>query len=709
LNGSESYSEQSQGFIEVKEKDRWYPREGGGAARAMSQKRIVVFHPSPGDAERLSGPVSVFGQVEVWTDLQDLAGRLGGKPIGVAILGPGFGRHSLYRDLLSPSTSIILTGLDESELRRTADEWPPSFFVEVFVGGPDTARERSFLLAFERALAHARLKSETEELRRTLAQHEAKVRDVYTEIQEIKGLINSNVLLEIEKRIAIETKYVWFQKERQRTEAILRRIYAADDISSLLDILPDIRDIVKAAGATVYIIEENDLLGRYLKPIIWDNFYLPHADFAKYIALWDAQDFAASVARYGQGINVADLSFDRRLTARYAERLRSPLKNLLAVPIMHNRKVIGVVEVYNKTVGGRTCAEGFSRDDQDILQGISEHMAIAVMKLNLIQYDALTGLLRPDPFFEKVLQKINALGKRRREEGDVAMVMGDVDWFKNYNDRNGHEAGNRLLRELAHVLKLSIREEDLLCRYGGEEFLIFLTGVKGAEEAALLTERIRKNVEDHYFEFQEFQPQNNLTMSFGVTVLFRDTAGQTPVLTKADLKRLAMEADSAMAEAKGKRRPDLKMLPEPVNGRIKNRVSIYAPEAPAVDGRGDDGRASREATRRERRKHERTNASTLLMIKKGGEYQVTNTVNLGVGGARIVSDMRLTMAETMDAILVLGDKASFIRGDVVYSEKPDKESGFFYTGLRFRGLSSGDIRSLEEYLQQFRRKYVTNS
>ncbi|MCK7518371.1 MAG: GGDEF domain-containing protein [Ignavibacteriales bacterium] len=106
-------------------------------------------------------------------------------------------------------------------------------------------------------------------------------------------------------------------------------------------------------------------------------------------------------------------------------------------------------------------------------------MAIAMAKLNLIQYDPLTGLLRPEPFFEKVLQKINGLSKRRREEGAMALVMGDVDWFKAYNDRNGQEAGNRLLRELGHVLKLAIREEDLICRYGGEEFLFFLTGRQG--------------------------------------------------------------------------------------------------------------------------------------------------------------------------------------------------------------------------------------
>src|SRR5665647_2959352 len=92
--------------------------------------------------------------------------------------------------------------------------------------------------------------------------------------------------------------------------------------------------------------------------------------------------------------------------------------------IMHGRKVIGVLEVYNKTVGGKASPEGFTREDQQILSGLSEHMAMAMAKLNLIQFDPLTGLLRPDPFFEKVLQKVHALSKRRREEGSMALVMG---------------------------------------------------------------------------------------------------------------------------------------------------------------------------------------------------------------------------------------------------------------------------------------------
>ena len=196
--------------------------------------------------------------------------------------------------------------------------------------------------------------------------------------------------------------------------------------------------------------------------------------------------------------------------------MRAPLRDILAAPLLSGGTVIGVIEVYNK-VGPDGRPADFGADDQRILHGLSEHIALAITNLNLIQYDALTGLLRPDPFFEKAAHKLEIRSKRRLESGAWAMVMGDVDWFKLYNDRNGQEAGNSLLRELAGLLKASIREDDLLCRYGGEEFLFLLHGVESVEEAMVLTERIRRKTAERHFENEEFQPRGDLTMSFGVT------------------------------------------------------------------------------------------------------------------------------------------------------------------------------------------------
>ncbi len=669
----------------------------------MNSRTVLILNPPGEELERLNVIAQRYARVVVAGSAEELPEDLAGLAPAAVLVEAGLSRDASLRQLVRAPASLIITGRDEADVRHAAEEWPVSIHVDTFVWKPDGPRERGLALVLERALEAHRFRVEAEGLRRSLGQQEAKVRDVYAEIQEIKTLINANFIREVEKRISIEAKYVWFQKEQQRIEAILRRIYGADDVSSLLDIVPEIRDIVQATSASVYTVEENEVIGRYLKPLVWDGAFLPHSDFSKYITLVDSQDFAAVVARYGHPAAVADTTGDRRLTRRYVEFLKAVPQNLLAVPLIQDRKTIGVMEVYNKMSGDKIAAEGFTRDDQQILQGLCEHMAIAMTKLDLIQHDALTGLLRPDPFFDKVLQKINALSKRRREEGVMALVMGDVDWFKAYNDRNGQEAGNRLLRELAHVLRLSIREEDLLCRYGGEEFLFFLPGVKGLEAAAQLTDRIRKNVEDHYFEFQEFQPQRNLTMSFGVTIFPKLQNGAALPVTKADLKRLAGEADLALAEAKGKQRPDLKARDGGEAGLSKNRVSLYSWGLEA-DRKKAEAAAARERVFRERRKAERTSASTLVMVREAEGYRLAKTVNISLDGARIISDSPLPPATTMEFILVLGEKASPLRSDVVYSDKADSDAPLYYSGLRFRDMKHADVKALEEYLDHFRRR-----
>ncbi len=673
----------------------------------MIQRHILVLNPNPVESDYLSNLCRRFGTVITAESQETAAVRMGSFDIQAAVLDVSLASFAASGGLLKKTAGIIITGGEDAELRSRAREWPADYYVDTCIISLPVFDDLQFYRAMERALAHSQLKAELRDTRYALDLNEAKVKEVYSEIKEIKGLVNENFIKELEKRIAIEAKYVWFQKERQRIEKVLRKIYAANDASSLLDIIADIKDIVQAGGATIYVLDANDTLGKYLKPLVWDDAFLTHPEFSKFIALFDAQDFAASVARLGREINVAELTFDKRLSPRYIEHLKTPLKSIMGVPIKYDEAVIGVVEVYNKTSAGKPVPSGFTREDQEVLRGLSEHIGISMTKLNLIQYDALTGLLRPDPFFEKVIQKINSQSNRRPKEGSYALVMGDVDWFKNYNDRNGHEAGNKLLRDLAGVLKFSIRDEDLLCRYGGEEFLFFLTGVRSLEEAFLLTDRIRKNVEEHYFEHQEFQPRNNLTMSFGVAFLPKKRLYASSPITRSDLKLLAGEADMAMAEAKGKKAPEPGFGEKGERVLMKNKVCSYSREWIEEKG-GGTIQTYKETSYREKRKHERFNTSTLLMVKENGGFKVAKTVNLSLGGAKILTEAKLPLAKSIDLVLILGNKASALRSNVIYSDKDFGESPYYYSGLKFYDLEPAEQRDLEEYFLTLRSKETDN-
>ncbi|MFN3264639.1 MAG: GGDEF domain-containing protein, partial [Aquificaceae bacterium] len=110
--------------------------------------------------------------------------------------------------------------------------------------------------------------------------------------------------------------------------------------------------------------------------------------------------------------------------------------------------------------------------------------------------DQLTGLYNRR-FLEETIDKLVAQTRRRGTALGILMV--DVDYFKEVNDRYGHDVGDRVLREVAHQIQKSVREADMVIRYGGEEFMVLLVDVQPgkSEEVA---EKIRRAIENHTIE-----------------------------------------------------------------------------------------------------------------------------------------------------------------------------------------------------------------
>ena len=120
-----------------------------------------------------------------------------------------------------------------------------------------------------------------------------------------------------------------------------------------------------------------------------------------------------------------------------------------------------------------------------------------------------------------------------RHDRPLSLVLLDIDWFKKINDQYGHLGGDFALRELAGLVKQSVRREDLFARYGGEEFALVLVETN-RHQALEVADRIRLSVANHRFSFegQLFQ----FTISLGIA----DCSANDP-LTPAELIRLADE------------------------------------------------------------------------------------------------------------------------------------------------------------------------
>ncbi len=154
----------------------------------------------------------------------------------------------------------------------------------------------------------------------------------------------------------------------------------------------------------------------------------------------------------------------------------------------------------------------------------------------LAAYDELTGAfnrLGLSYFLKSEVER----SLRYREPLSALMI--DIDHFKPVNDLHGHPAGDRVLRRIAGLISSNLRGSDLLCRYGGEEFLAILPHT-GPEQAREVGERIRKEVEGA--SFQTGEAEVSLTVSVGAAPL--DPAAKDPA------KDMIVSSDRALYRAK---------------------------------------------------------------------------------------------------------------------------------------------------------------
>lgn len=127
--------------------------------------------------------------------------------------------------------------------------------------------------------------------------------------------------------------------------------------------------------------------------------------------------------------------------------------------------------------------------------------------------DRLTGLHNYGYFAERLEEE----RKRADRFGSrLAMIMIDVDYFKPFNDKFGHASGNLLLKKISGLIEECVRDVDVVCRYGGEEFAVILPNTE--QEALAVAERIRDAVESDNFEGNKDEPVVKKTVSIGVAV-----------------------------------------------------------------------------------------------------------------------------------------------------------------------------------------------
>ena len=313
----------------------------------------------------------------------------------------------------------------------------------------------------------------------------------------------------------------------QTLQRFLERISSREPEKTYQAILKHSMELLKAERASLWVFDEesNEISSKAAA-----GFAVPTGEVTPSRI---GEGISGKVLETGKALLVGDLD-SAGLTAAPAER-KYRTKSFISYPITMRGRKIGVLNVADKVGNDR-----FDDVDLSLLEILGPQIAVALesaewreraTQFQLMSItDPLTGLLNRRYLEERLTDEVN-----RSERYNYAMscLMIDIDDFKSYNDRNGHQAGDVALKITAHALKAALRSADVACRYGGEEFCILLPQTS-LSEAGVIAERMRQRVAEKEYPFGISQPAGNVTVSIGISTLGKNIDTGEKVIAAAD-------------------------------------------------------------------------------------------------------------------------------------------------------------------------------
>lgn len=199
-------------------------------------------------------------------------------------------------------------------------------------------------------------------------------------------------------------------------------------------------------------------------------------------------------------------------------------QDFIAIPLIAQNRIIGILNV-----------EGLEEEALEKFLIVSRQFSLEIEKVRLYETvqelaitDGLTGISVRRYFLERLQEEFE---RSLKHNFKLSFLMIDLDYFKECNDKFGHLVGDVILKEVARVLKQNIREIDLLGRYGGEEFSLFLPETD-KDGALLVGERLRGVISNR--TFKAYDETLRMTISIGVSTFPYDTQTSTELIEYAD-------------------------------------------------------------------------------------------------------------------------------------------------------------------------------
>lgn len=343
-------------------------------------------------------------------------------------------------------------------------------------------------------------------------------------------------------------------KELSALYEVAKNLGANLDLTKTLGlILSETKRVVNYHTGIIYLWEEeNDLL-------VPTAIRSPFAEQLKNIFFPVGEGLIGHVAKTNRPEVVYDSKKDADL--RTMPGLNQFLRSLLVIPLTVDNKLIGVVAV------GKKEPNAFGPKHLQVLTSLGGQAAVAMANSMLYKKieklaitDGLTKAYNHRYFYKRMEEEAE---RCKRYQSPFSIIMLDLDYFKRFNDKYGHRAGDAALYNVARILKENTRTIDIVSRYGGEEFAIIMPETETAS-AKMVAQRIRQAIHDSYFSVSDDHPPVHITVSIGVAVSPNDAD---------DINELIELADKALYYSKK---------------TGKNKVSVWS-ELPvgAVTGSGE--------------------------------------------------------------------------------------------------------------------------
>ena len=228
----------------------------------------------------------------------------------------------------------------------------------------------------------------------------------------------------------------------------------------------------------------------------------------------------------------------------------------ICLPLLAQGETLGILHIQDGQLKGDNADEARMADKCRLAKILADNIGLGIANLKLRESmrdlairDPLTGLFNRRYMEEALAQELH---RTTRNDAQLAVIMVDIDHFKQFNDNFGHDAGDAVLRTLGDFLKTHVRGSDIACRYGGEEFILILSP-STAEGARQRAEKIRHGASLLRVSHAN-QDLGAITLSLGLAMFSDHGANSAAVIKAADVALYQAKRDGrnrvVMAAAK---------------------------------------------------------------------------------------------------------------------------------------------------------------